>query len=153
MRGLELKIPPVAIVLVTAALMWLASWAVPAFVIPISARTIPAVSLAIVGAVVIVLGVLSFRRARTTVNPMAPGSSSSLVCSGIYALSRNPMYLGLLAILLGWAVFLSNAIAFLLLPAFVLYMNRFQIEPEERALAARFGPEAAAYRSRVRRWL
>ena len=133
--------------------MWLTSRVAPALAIPIPAPTILAVCLPVAGAALDILGVLAFRRAKTTVNPMAPGSSSSLVCTGLYALSRNPMYLGLLAILLGWAFFLSNAIAFLWLPAFVLYMNRFQIEPEERALAARFGQEAAAYRSSVRRWL
>ena len=63
------------------------------------------------------------------------------------------MYLGLLLVLLGWAIHLSNALAVLLLPALILYMNRFQIVPEERALATRFGQEFAAYKSRVRRWL
>ena len=73
--------------------------------------------------------------------------------SGVYAATRNPMYLGLLLVITGWAVFLSNAVAFLFLPAFVSYMNRFQIEPEERALAARFGQAFVTYKSRARRWL
>jgi hypothetical protein len=55
--------------------------------------------------------------------------------------------------LAGWAVFLSNALAFVVLPAFIFYMNRFQIEPEEKALARKFGQEFVAYKSRVRRWL
>jgi protein-S-isoprenylcysteine O-methyltransferase Ste14 len=63
------------------------------------------------------------------------------------------MYLGLLLLLLAWAVFLSNPLALLLVPVFVLYINRFQIEPEERALSSLFGGEYAAYRKRVRRWL
>jgi protein-S-isoprenylcysteine O-methyltransferase Ste14 len=153
MHGLELKVPPLAVVGLTAALMWLASRAVPAFAIAFPARNVLAVGLAVTGAATIILGVLSFRRAKTTVNPMAPSSSSSLVRSGVYALTRNPMYLGFLLMLLGWAIFLSNAIAFLFLPAFILYMNRFQIEPEERALTSLFGQEFVAYRSRVRRWL
>lgn len=95
----------------------------------------------------------TFRRAKTTVNPLKPQSSSSLVTWGIYAITRNPMYLGGLVILTGCAVFLSNALAFLLLPAYILYINRFQIAPEERALTSLFGQEFAAYRSRVRRWL
>ena len=76
-----------------------------------------------------------------------------MVTWGVYALSRNPMYLGGLIMLLGWAVFLSNALAFLLLPGYVLYINRFQIAPEERALTALFGQQYAAYQVRVRRWL
>ena len=97
--------------------------------------------------------IASFVRAKTTVNPMKPASASALVVSGLYARSRNPMYLGLLLILIGWAVYLSNGLAFLLLLAFILYMNRFQIEPEERALISLFGQEFVAYKSRVRRWL
>ena len=153
MHVLELKVPPVGVVLVMAALMWLVSGAVPAFGFVFPARDLFAVSLAVAGAVTSAMGVASFWRARTTVNPMKPDSASSLVVSGIYARSRNPMYLGLLVALVGWAIYLSNALAFLLLPAFILYMNRFQIEPEERALASLFGQEFAAYKSRVRRWL
>jgi protein-S-isoprenylcysteine O-methyltransferase Ste14 len=106
------------------------------------------------GAVVCALGVAAFRRARTTVNPMKPSSSSALVVSGIYHRTRNPMYLGFALVLLGcWVVFSSNALGFTLLPAFVLYMNRFQIMPEERALEARFGREFVDYTRRVRRWI
>jgi protein-S-isoprenylcysteine O-methyltransferase Ste14 len=75
------------------------------------------------------------------------------VSGGIYRFTRNPMYLGRLLQLAGWAVFLSNALAALLLPVYVLYINRFQVQPEERALLERFGSEYAAYQQRVRRWL
>jgi protein-S-isoprenylcysteine O-methyltransferase Ste14 len=153
MHVLELKVPPVAVGLLIAGLMWFVSWAMPAFQFVLPARVVLAVSLAGACAVIAVVGVASFRRARTTVNPMKPESSSSLVQSGVYTLSRNPMYLGLLLILIGWAIFLSNALAFLVLPVFIFYMNRFQIEPEERALTCLFGEEFVAYKSRVRRWL
>ena len=63
------------------------------------------------------------------------------------------MYLGFVLGLAAWALFLGNPVAALIVPAFVLYMNRFQIEPEERALEARFGAAYAAYRRAVRRWL
>ena len=76
-----------------------------------------------------------------------------LVATGLYAYTRNPMYLGFLLVLLGWAVFLSSILAFLFLPAFIVYMNHFQIEPEERALATLFGQAFAAYKARARRWL
>ena len=150
---LELKVPPVAVVLVMGALMWLAARALPMLGFEFRARGQFAAGLAIAGAVMAAAGVVSFRRAKTTVNPMEPASSSALVVSGIYKLTRNPMYLGFLLILLGWATFLSNVVAFLVLAAYVFYMNRFQIEPEERALAALFGEAFAAYRSMVRRWL
>ena len=73
--------------------------------------------------------------------------------SGVYTITRNPMYLGLAIVLLGWACFLSNALAFAFIPAFVLYMNRFQIGPEEAVLGGMFGEQYTSYRSRVRRWL
>jgi len=153
MRTLELKVPPPAVALFIALLMWLVSWTVPQLGFDFPGRIIVAVALAATGAITIVLGVASFRRAKTTFNPMKPEATSSLVVSGVYKFTRNPMYLGLLLILAGWAVFLSNLLALLLLPAFVLYMNRFQIEPEERALRSRFREEFVAYECRVRRWL
>ncbi len=153
MRGLELKFPPPAVVLVVGALMWLAARALPMPGFEFPGRGQFAAGFAIAGTIMAAAGVVSFRRAKTTVNPMTPASSSSLVVSGIYKRTRNPMYLGFLLVLLGWAIFLSNVIAFLGLPAYVLYMNRYQIEPEERALAALFGVAFAAYRARVRRWL
>src|SRR5687768_3542732 len=139
MPVLELKVPPVAVVVVTAALMWLVARAVPVFEFVFPARDVFALSLAVAGAVVSLSAVVLFKRAKTTVNPLKPDSSSSLVSSSVYAFSRNPMYLGFLLIVAGWAVFLSNVLALLLLPAFIVYMNRFQIEPEEKALALRFG--------------
>ena len=63
------------------------------------------------------------------------------------------MYLGMLLVLAGWAVWLASVAAVAVLPAFVLYMNRLQIEPEERALASRFGSDFEDYRRSVRRWL
>ena len=153
MHVLELKVPPLAFGLLIAALMWLVTWALPTFEFMFPARILFSVIVAVAGVVMSGLGVVSFRRAKTTVNPMKPESSSSLVVSGIYRWTRNPMYLGFLLGLLGWAIFLSNALAFFFLPAFIVYMNRFQIEPEEKALAVLFGKQFAAYKSRVRRWL
>jgi protein-S-isoprenylcysteine O-methyltransferase Ste14 len=150
---LELKIPPVVTGALTATLMWFASSAMPATAFVIPGRSWGAAVTMITGATISGLGVTSFRRAKTTVNPMKPGSSSVLVDSGIYRLTRNPMYLGFLLVLLGWAIFLSNIFAFLLLPVFIFYMNRFQIEPEEKALVALFGQTYVTYKTRVRRWL
>ena len=79
--------------------------------------------------------------------------SSALVRSGVYKLTRNPMYLGFLMLLSGWGIYLSNAGALLFVPMFLVYMNRFQIEREERALTSRFGQEFVEYATQVRRWL
>ncbi len=151
--GLELKLPPVAVGAIAAALMWCVSAAAPAFDFLFPANVVLSASLALIGAVTCLAGVVSFRRAKTTVNPMKPGSTTSLVVSGIYRYTRNPMYLGFLLILLGWAAFLLNVLAFVVLPMFVVWMSRFQISPEERVLASLFGNDYAEYRGRVRRWL
>jgi len=153
MRVLELKVPPPVVALVTAVLMWLASHSSPTLAFVFPAGNLLAVGLAAIGLMVAISGVVTFRRARTTLNPTKPETSSSLVSWGIYKITRNPMYLGLLLLLTAWAIFLSNWLAFLFLPVFVVYMNRFQIVPEEQALTLLFAREFVAYQSRVRRWL
>ncbi|GKS57656.1 membrane protein [Nitrospira sp.] len=150
---LELKIPPVVVVFVTGTLMWWMAWLMPAFRFAIPGRVPIATICAAAGFLVAVWGVVQFGRAGTTVNPMKPESSSRLVVSGMYAFTRNPMYLGALIVLLAWAVYVSHVVAFLFLPLYVLYMNRFQIQPEERTLTQLFGQEFTAYASRVRRWI
>ena len=153
MRFLELKVPPPALALVTAVLMWLASRSAPGLAFVLPAGNLLAVGLAAIGLIVAISGVVTFRRARTTLNPTKPEASSSLVSWEIYKITRNPMYLGLLLVLTAWAVFLSNWFAVLFLPVFVVYINRFQIVPEEQALTSLFAHEFIAYQSRVRRWL
>jgi len=153
MPNFELKVPPPAVLLVLGLLMWLTARAAPDFGFVVPARNLWAILLIAGGLIVGFSGVLTFRKARTTVNPTTPQASSSLVTWGVYRLTRNPMYFGLLIVLTGWAIFLANALVFLFLPAYILYIGRFQITPEERALSALFGQEYAAYRARVRRWI
>jgi protein-S-isoprenylcysteine O-methyltransferase Ste14 len=153
MRALELKIPPPAVAALTAGAMWGISLVGPLLEVPASVRVAAAATIALAGAAFGLAGAISFRRARTTFNPTKPETTSSFVCTGIYGVSRNPMYLGLLFVLVAWAVFLSAAWALLGPLAFVLYMNRFQIAPEESVLSSMFGTGYAAYKSRVRRWL
>lgn len=153
MQALELKIPPPAVTVLIAGAMWGGSLVAPLLAVPTLIRVAAAVAIALAGGGFSLAGIISFRHARTTVNPMKPETTSLLVCSGIYRLTRNPMYLGLFFVLVAWAVFLSSAWALLGPLAFVLYINRFQIEPEERVLSAMFGLDYAAYKSRVRRWL
>jgi len=153
MQALELKIPPPVVALLIAAAMWGISLTSPSIEVPAFIRIVAAVTIALAGGGVSLSGVISFRRARTTVNPMKPETTSSLVTAGIYRFTRNPMYVGLLFVLVAWAVFLSSAWALVGPMVFMLYTNRFQIIPEERALAALFGAEFDAYTARVRRWL
>lgn len=153
MRFLELRIPPVVVSLLLGGLMTATSRLAPAFNCVVPAGPIIAAGLTVAGLVIAGLAVVSFRRARTTVNPLQPAAASRLVVSGIYHWTRNPMYLGMLLVLLGWGVLLAHGPALGLALAFVPLMDRLQIGPEEKTLAASFGPAFAAYQSTVRRWL
>ena len=153
MSFLELKVPPPLVALLFGFFMWLAAPLVAPVEAPFGLRVGIAVILACAGAVFGIGAMVSFRRAKTTMNPLKPDTASSLITGGVLRYTRNPMYLSLLLYLLGWAMYLSSWLALLFLPVFVLYINRFQIVPEERALSSLFGREFAAYKDRVRRWL
>ena len=153
MQALELKIPPPAIAVLMASAMWGISLVAPLFEVPPLVRVAASATIALPGVVLGLAGIISFRRARTTVNPMKPETTTSLVCSGIYRVTRNPMYVGLLFVLVAWAIYLSSAWTLFGPLAFVLYINRFQIAPEERVLSAMFGTDYSAYKARVRPWL
>ena len=151
--ALALRIPPPAVGAVFAAAIALAGVHVPLVRVSVPGREYLAVALALFGILVVLLGVIEFRRAGTTLNPLSPHKSSTLVRGGIYRLSRNPMYLGLALVLLGVAVWMSALSSYCLVLGFCGYLTRFQIIPEEQALLAVFGEEFARYKASVRRWI
>jgi protein-S-isoprenylcysteine O-methyltransferase Ste14 len=153
MRFLELRVPPPLVMLTAGALMWLAARATPGLSVQYPARWVVLIAFAALGMGIAFTGIVQFQRAKTTIHPMNPGETSALVTSGIYARTRNPMYLGLALVLCGWAAFLGNLVAVAGIPVFMLYIARFQIAPEERVLAEKFRTEFAAYRARVGRWI
>jgi protein-S-isoprenylcysteine O-methyltransferase Ste14 len=153
MRFLEHRVPPLLLVVVFAAAMAGVTRLVPSATIIVPARLAALIFFIALGVAIAFVGVFAFHKHQTTVNPLAPDEASSLVSTGIYRVTRNPMYLGLLLILAGWCVYLGNGVAALLLPAFVAWMNRFQIGPEERALREKFGPRFTEYAATVSRWL
>ncbi len=153
MSSLELRVPPPLVMLVAALLMWLVARALPSLDFQLPVRGTLSIPIAVIGLAIAVFAVFQFRRAGTTPNPMKPHESATVVVTGLYRYSRNPMYLGDLLILAGWAIWLANVGAFAGLPLFVLYINRFQIAAEERALEAHFGATYAEYQRAVRRWI
>jgi protein-S-isoprenylcysteine O-methyltransferase Ste14 len=133
--------------------MWAISFVVPSVEIDVVVR-LPLSALVIVAGISFCLaGVISFRRAKTTVNPLKPETTTALVSSGIYAISRNPMYVGFALFLVAWAIYLSSPLLVIGVAGFVVYINEFQIEPEELALKDIFGTEFTRYQQNVRRWL
>lgn len=154
MQSLELKIPPPIIALIVAVAMWgVSRIGPPPIEVSTAVRQALAAVLALAGVATIISGLRAFRRARTTIDPRNPQKTAALVTTGVYRLTRNPMYVGFIVVLLGWAEFLFSPWALAGPLAFLLYIGRFQIEPEERALMALFGGAFSAYASRVRRWV
>lgn len=150
LRLLELKIPPPIAALLTA---WAMATSTGAPAAPWALRAALFGTLAFTALVIAIAGEWAFHRAKTTINPLKPQNASTLVTNGIYRFTRNPMYLGLTLALLGWAFFLAHTLPFLVPVAFALYIQRFQIQPEERALSKKFGTAFTQYCARTRRWV
>lgn len=153
MNMLELKIPPPIVALLVGVAMWFVARLGLSIDLPLTWRIAVFAAIALAGGVSAISGDREFKRARTTINPLRPQNTTALVTSGIYRHTRNPMYVGLTLVLLGWAAFLAAALPLAGPVAFVLYISRFQIAPEERVLLGKFGAEYQEYMSRVRRWV
>lgn len=153
MRWPEHRVPPPVIDATFALAMWATARLLPGLSADWPGRIVLSVALALAGVLLALAGVVSFRRHRTTVNPLKPQAASALVSTGVYAFTRNPMYLGMLVVLVAWGLYLSNLAAAVLVPLFVPCLNRLQILPEERVLRAKFGAAFDAYAARVRRWI
>ena len=153
MRALETKIPPPVVMVLLGCIAWVTARFLPALAFELPDHTLIAGAFVAAGLALNVLPKLAFKRAGTTVNPLKPSATTALVTSGIYRYTRNPMYLGQSVILLGWVAYLQNMVGLLAVPAFMLYISRFQIRPEERQLSARFPDAYAAFCRQARRWL
>ena len=151
--NLELLVPPPLVLLAAALLMWLLAVFITPARIPIPFRTIAGCAALGLGLLIDVVSLVQFRFARTTFNPIKVDAASKLVTGGLYAISRNPMYVGQTLILVAWAVYLQNYLTLVVIVAFVIWLDRFQILPEERVLEAKFGDQFRRYRHAVRRWL
>lgn len=150
---LKTKVPPPVYMLIMACMMWLLDKFLPLYKWLNSPWN--KLGLIIIGIAVLldICSLLLFFRAKTTPNPMKPSSTSHLVTSGLYRYSRNPMYLGLLVMLIGWGLYLGSLSPLSMLPLFIWLLTKQQIEPEEIILMDKFGLEYKYYQQRVRRWI
>ncbi|WP_409433997.1 methyltransferase family protein [Litorimonas sp. RW-G-Af-16] len=147
------KIPPPILTILTMAAVWGVSRLslLPTKSLPYQSYI--GLSVSVLGLIILLISGMGFKRAKTTVNPFRPQSTSSIVDTGIYAISRNPMYLAMAVVILGYVIGLGQILGLLPLLAFILYITAFQIKPEERALTEKFGAAYTDYKSRVRRWI
>jgi len=150
---MKLLIPPPIQALLSAIMMCLISRYFTHANFSLNGINIFALIFLIIAAIIIILSMYKFKKIKTTISPLRPNKTSSLVKSGIYEYTRNPMYLGLLLMLFSIALFLKNFISFLIIPLFILFITKNQILPEEEALENIFGEEYKNYKKKVRRWI
>ena len=153
MNTLELKIPPPLVGIVIAAAMWFAKDLSFGVELPRSVRIITVSLVLCLAGYFGIAGTVAFRRAKTTVNPLKPQNSSALVTSGVYRITRNPMYVSFTLILVAWMVYLASITSVAGPVLYMLYITRFQIKPEERILQGIFGHAFTTYMQQTRRWL
>lgn len=153
MQNLELKLPPILVFIIGAVVIYCVEQLVPNATLALPVPNLVASLLFIASGVFGIGALYQFYRAKTTVNPVDIDKVTAIVCLGVYRLSRNPMYLGLLLLLLAFSYWLQNGLALLVNPLFIFYMNRYQILPEEKIMQRKFGQAYIDYKSRVRRWL
>lgn len=151
LQWLELKIPPLIQVLIFASLMWIIHQNTSSF--NDTGSIYLASTLFLISLIISLFAVFNFRTEDTTVDPRDPNKTTGLVLKGIYNYTRNPMYLGFFLSLLSWGIFLENIYSISFSFLFIIYMNRFQIKPEERILLQKFGTEYQNYKASVRRWI
>jgi len=148
-----LKIPPLALVITFVGFIYISGLYLAPLAVPQIVSVAFSLCFIVTGSLFIVFGVGHFRINKTTVNPTKPEQATSLVTSGIYSLSRNPMYVGFVFWLAGFSFCYLNLISILLTLGFYIYMDKVQIPHEERALTFVFGERYTRYQVQVRRWL
>jgi protein-S-isoprenylcysteine O-methyltransferase Ste14 len=151
--NLELKVPPLIVMFFIMCLMYLVSVLFSSFNIDFLFQTFMSIETFVSGLVVSIAGIYILKDEETTISPLTPKNASKLVVNGIYKFTRNPMYLGMSIMLLAWLIFLGNSLNIFNIILYILYMNRYQIIPEEKVLEKLFGDEFLSYKLKVRRWL
>jgi|TARA_B110000305_G_scaffold113957_1_gene128181 protein-S-isoprenylcysteine O-methyltransferase Ste14 len=151
---MKTKIPPPVVALIAMLLTFLSRNYLDIFYLhPHLQRTLFLLFL-VIGVSVIFLATRQFKISKTTVNPLKPESASSLVTSGIFSRTRNPMYLGLTSLLISFSIYFSSVFGIIIyLPLFISYITIFQIIPEEDAMNKLFSNDYKSYCLKVRRWI
>lgn len=151
---MHLRIPPPIVALIGILLIFLSKdYILILYLHPYLQNTLSILFL-VIGFVIILSATKEFKKSNTTVNPMKPETSTSLVTSGIFKYTRNPMYLGLSSILLASCFYFSSLLGIIVyVPFFILYITVFQIIPEEETMKGLFNDKYLDYCSKVRRWI
>ncbi len=151
MINIKTKIPPPLVLLIFGFLINYTKNIFPQ--LEIARKDVFGSTLIIFGIIIFFSAMMLFKKYKTTITPLNPSNATKLVIDGIYKFSRNPMYLGLLLILSGISIILNPIGGLFLIPLFILYINLFQIIPEEKAMVDLFKDEFLKYKKNVRRWI
>lgn len=152
-KAIPMKYPPVLQILVAAAIAWGFARFIPLWGFGGGYVSLAIWICAILGFGFLAVALNIFRVHKTTFDPLDPSKAQNLVVTGIYRITRNPMYVGLALLLVAWCLYLGDLVTFATVPLFIIVMNELQIKGEERALSQKFGKEYETYKRRVRRWL
>ena len=148
---MKTKIPPPIIALICIVTNYLSTYLINPIKFP--NIEIIGVIILLVGFLTIIFAISLFKKNKTTINPMAPEETTTLVTTGIFSKTRNPMYLGLFFLIFSTILFFGSWIGIIILVFFVWYINKFQIMPEEEAMEKLFGEKYNKYIQNVRRWI
>ena len=148
---MKIKIPPPLIVVFLTTLVYLSSNFIIGFELPF--RTQISILLLLIGLSVLFIPVFQFFKSKTTINPQNFKNVNNLVSSGIFKISRNPMYLGMLIIIMSTVVYYFNYFSVLTPFIFYFWINEFQIKREEKKLEEKFGSDYKKYKSKTKRWI
>ncbi|OEF23502.1 methyltransferase family protein, partial [Vibrio rumoiensis] len=152
MKWLELRVKPPIVAIIAVMVMFLLEYYVSNEGLGLGQLGWSVIlALVIVGFMFAIAGVNLFFKSETTIHPDLKHATNKLVITGVYRVSRNPMYLGMLLNLVAVSVWMNNWLSIGVCVGFVLYISQFQIKPEERFLKDKFGQEYQDYCHKVRR--
>ena len=146
-----LKIPPPLLVLILVVSSFFSSKKINIILIP--NQNIVSIIILLVGLLILIIPVSNFIKYKTTIDPIKFKKVNKLITSGIYKYSRNPMYLGLLMIVISSSILYLNIYSVITPFLFYWWINRFQIKREEIFLSEKFGKEYLSYKTKTRRWI
>ncbi|WP_455376601.1 methyltransferase family protein [Kaarinaea lacus] len=139
--------------IIFATLMFAVSAVIDIWKVKFANQWIVALIMFAIGLALVIISGYQFRKVTTTVDPLSPHQTTTLITTGFYRYSRNPMYIGFFLFLLAWGIFLGSLLSLILLPVFVYLITENQIKPEERILTEKFGSKYQRYLVKVRRWV
>ena len=146
-----LKIPPPLLVLILVVSNYFSSKKIG--LILISNQKLISFIIFLIGVIILINPIVKFIKSKTTIDPIKFKKVNKLITSGIYKYSRNPMYLGLLMIVISTSIFYLNIFSIATPMLFYFWINRFQIKREEVFLTEKFGKEFLLYKAKTRRWI